>query len=249
MPKLHEVLAVDKDTERQAKIIFDETVKMWKKPVYFTSIDKKLEMFDENRSHEAEAFKEKTAMTTTVPTRLTYTTEFLIDHLDVLLQKEATNQNACADIIINDDTIAAKIPATMLLALERELGKYRLMFLDMPTLDSGIEWVSDEDTGQHIFAAKNSVKTHKTEKNLKIISLAEATPQHKEQVQTMSQDVIIGQYVTKHRSGMITSAKKAELLKRFDALMAAIKQARMRANEEEVVAGKIGAQLFEYILS
>ena len=252
MTKLHEILAVDKDKERQAKIIHDETVKMWKKPNYFSATHKNLEMFDENRTKEAEAFEEKTAMTTTVPARLTYTAQFLIDHIDVLMQKESTNQYANANIEINIDAdtvlpIAANVPATMLLGLERELGRYRSMFLETPTLDSGVEWIEDADIGEYVFKAVNPVKVHKTEKTMKVVSLAIATNQHKEQVATMNQDTIVGQYTTKKWSGMITSARKAELLTRFDTLLAAIKQARMRANEQEVTSEKIGAKLFNYI--
>lgn len=248
MTKLHEILAVDKDKERQAKIIHDETVKMFGKPNYFTSFHKKLEMFDDNRSHEADAFEEETALATTVPKRLAYTAGFLASHLDVLFQKEATNQEAAADIKIDGELFFAQVPATMLLALERELGKYRAMMLAIPTLDAGVEWLKDSDYGEDIFVAVNSIKAHKTEKTLKIISLAAATPQHKEQVTTQNQDAIVGQYITKKWSGMVTSAQKAGILSRFDELLLEIKQARMRANEQEVIKKDIGSKIFDFIL-
>lgn len=249
MAQLHEILAVDKDREHQAKQIINETIRVWKKPDSFFATQKWLEMFDEDRQKEAESQGEDTAMTTTVPDRLGYTAEFLINYLDVLMQKESTNQKAMADIVLEDGTvIAEKVPATMLLGLERELARYRQIFATIPTLDSSVEWTEDNDAGEHIFKAVHPAKTQKTEKSLQVISLAEATKHHKEQVTTINKDKVVGQYTTQKWCGMITSAKKAVYLKRLDDLIAAAKQARMRANETEIVKSVIGSKLFDFIL-
>lgn len=249
MTKLHEVLAVDKDKERQAATMVAETTKLWTRPNTFQGMHKTLEMFDDARQHEAEAAAETSEITTTVGARLKYTHTFINDFLDVLCQKESTNQAAKADIVLADGTVLSKdIPATMLLALERELGKLRQVYAGIPTLDASIVWDKDPGVGEGVFRAATATRTHKTEKSMKIISLAEATPQHKEQVITKDLDKNIGQWVTQKWSGMITSAAKAAMLSRFDDLVTSVKKARMRANETEVIVNKIGAKLTSFIL-
>ncbi len=248
--KLHEVLAVDKDKANQAAAIVGETTKLWKKPNVFLGTNKKLEMFDEARQHEAEAVGEILELTTTVGARLEYTHTFINAFLNGLMQKESANQRANADIILDDGkTLAVDIPATMLLALERELGKLRQVYAGIPTLDASIMWRKDPAAGDGVYQAAEPTKSHKTEKTMKVISLAAATPQHKEQVITKDQDAAIGQWITKKWSGMITSATKASMLMRFDDVMSAVKKARMRANETSVITGHdIGERLTSYIL-
>ncbi len=249
MTKLHEVLAVDKDKEHQTKAIIAETMNTFKKAKeYFMGSIKTLQMFNDEDQMAADALVEERPITTSVPERLSYTTDFIIDLIDVQMQKESTNQHATGDIVMEDGTVVAtNIPATMLLGLERTLAQYRQIFTAIPTLASDTEWVPDTDKGDNIFKSKQPIKTLRTQRSFDIITLAEPTKEHKAQVEKVVIEKPVGTWTTTVWSGMITSNRKAQMLKRFDELTQAVKKSRMRANEQEVSKEKIGKALFSYI--
>jgi hypothetical protein len=249
MTKLHEILAIDKDKEKQVQKITEETAKIFRSAVeYFVGYNKSLRMFDEEEQEAANALAEEKPMVTTVPDRTEYTTQFIADLIDIQMAKESTNQRAMADILIDGKVIATNVPATMLLYLERELAKYRQLFAHMPTLDQSMEWEPAPEKGDNVFKTKRPVQASRTRKSYEIITLAEATKEHKAQVEKVSVDKAVGTWTTQYWSGMITPAEKAGILKRFDELLQAVKQARMRANEEEVYQEKIGRALFDFVL-
>jgi len=82
---------------------------------------------------------EQKEMTTTVHDKLEYMFGSVAEWLDAVLQKERTNQEARADIILPDGSaLATDIPATFLLGMESKLKELREVFLATPTLQPGI---------------------------------------------------------------------------------------------------------------
>lgn len=248
MAELHQVLAVDKDLEAAAKKIINETIVVFsKKGDNFAGHHKTLEMFDEARTQEAEGLEEHKEIVTTVPKRLNYTADFIAKHLDCLMQKESTNQHACADITIGNEVIATNVPATMLLGLERELSKLRSVYDSIPTLAPGIAWIPATQLGEGIYRAARPRKTQRTEKTMKVITLAKATKEHKEQVTTNNVDEVVGQWTTEVWSGLVSPAIKADMMNRLDSLIQAVKKARAEANKQEVMNITIGKEIMDYI--
>ena len=249
MAELHQVLAVDKDIEAIARKIRTETIVTFtKKTELFSGHLKTLNMFDDARAGEAEALTETKKVTTTVPDRLKYTTESLVRYFDCLLHKEGTNQLAKADVIVDNQALLKDVPATMLLAMERELKLLREMYETIPTLAPGVDWETDPNYGDHIWKTTTPRKAHRTEKTLQVISLAKATKEHKEQVQVQSVDVPVGQWTQHNWSGLIHPVDKSKLLGRVDNLIQAVKTARSVANKQEVIDVKnFGSTIMKYI--
>ncbi len=248
--KLYEVLAVEEERKKTANAILQETTNTLKqKDQHFQGFHKTLQMFNEDRKEEAEAFEEHKEIVTTVNEKLQHLSSSLIKYYDVLAQKESTNQIAVADVILpgEDKALLFNMPATVLLAMERELKKVRECYLQIPTLAPNYSWEEDESQGKDIFRLTHPVKTHKTEKKLEVITLSEATDKHKAQVTTEKIDKPVGQYITNHWSGTIKPSRKSLLLSRIDELIIAVKEARMRANEAIVNKIAIGEKIFEYI--
>lgn len=245
---LHEVLAVDKELEQAAgKIVEEAKVTFSKKADLFTGHSKTYEFFTEGREQEALGLAERKELTTTVPDKLDYVVMHLVRFIDALSQKEATNQVAKGDIILDGEIFAKDIPATLLLALENKIAKLRQMYEMIPTLQPGVEWIPAPTLGKNIYQAKNNIIRHRTEKVLRVKVMVDATDKHPAQVKDWWEDVPIGQSTSVAWSGMITPAQKSAVLKRLDDLVYAIKQARMRANETEVVEIHLGQALFNYI--
>lgn len=248
MAKLHEVLAIEQGLQTAARKINEETIR---------TFDKKDEHFVETTrtvSHFAEEDQkldttESKAMVTTVFDKLLYTVGPNVRALDAYLQKEATNQKAFADIVIDDKVIATAVPATVLLGLETKIAELRAVYEKIPTLAPGPTWVVDHTSRKAggVYRSENPDVTFRTKKTVKPIIMAPATDHHPAQVQAVSEDVPVARITTQHWSGMITSAQKSDLLGRVDKLLRAVKRARQRANSTEVEKRQIGKVLFDFI--
>ena len=246
MAKLHEVIAVENELQAVSSKMIDECSNTFKKKVsHFLESNRVLTMFADDRQDEN--LTEFTAMVSNVTDRLSYTKKHVIKYFDLIARKEATNQNAKADIVIDGKTIAKDIPATLLLGLESRLKKVREMYENIPTLQPGQDWLLDERRGESIYITANPNEALKTEKQVTHKVLYEATKEHPAQLEKWNTDVAIGRIVTTVWSGMLSPADKANLLERTDTLIRAVKKARQRANTEKVIELNIGKALFDYI--
>lgn len=248
--KLHEILAVEGDLRGQAEKILAETKTVFsKKANNFMGSHRTLKMVEENRAAEEEAGAQYVEMVTTVPKRLTWTAKTLVKYVDLLLQKEKTNQTASADLVIDDVLIAEQVPAMCLLALEDRMKKFRTLVCDeIPTLAPGKKWVKDDIRGKDVWKSEIPEVREKTEQVLKPFVMYEATDKHPAQVEKLSEHKVVGTFTTDHWSGMLSPAQKAELIERVDKTIRAIKRARQRANQAEVIKEKMGKALFDYVL-
>jgi hypothetical protein len=172
-----------------------------------------------------------------------------VRYLNAVLQKEKTNQAATADIIIDGATIAEGVPATFLLGLETKLKQVREVYAKIPTLAPGIEWIEDTDKGDGVFKMANPEETYRTEKIIVPQIMYDATKEHPAQVDKIEEVKNVGKYTKNVWSGMMTSAQKSAILGKIDKLMRAVKKARQRANNTEIVKAEIGQALFDYIKS
>ena len=246
MGKLHQLLAVEPDLDGAYKNVLQETQVVFEKKanLFFGSI-KTLKMFDENDT--TKYTDERHELTTTVPKRLDYQNDFIAKYLDALLQKEATNQYAVADLIIDGITLGTELPATFLLALEKRLVTIRAVYKTIPTLPQGVTWEVDTTVGTDIFKTVHPDVKFKTKKTFVHKVLYEATKEHPAQIEKWDETENVGEYSIDTWSGLISSAYKAEMLKRIDDLIIAVKKARQKANSCDVVKTTIGAKLMDYI--
>lgn len=247
MGKLHELLAVEGDLAGISKKISEETISTFKKPDHFIGQHRHLDMFDaaEQSKVVADEYKE---MVTTVVDKLDYFSKAMINYFDAVLQKETTNQNACADLIVDNITIAKAVPATFLLGMESKLKELRVVFESAPTLAPGVAWEKDETQGRGVYRMKNADEKLKTAKSFMHKVLYDATDKHPAQIEKWEEQTAVGRYITNTTSGMLSLAEKSIYLGRIDKLIQAVKKARMQANTVEVVENKCGDAIFSYIL-
>jgi len=242
---LHELLAVEGDLDGAHKKILEETrVTFTKKSDHFMGQHRKLEMFIEDGITYPEEHK---AIDTTVQKKLDYMKKTEIRYFDAMLQKEATNQTAFSDLVIDGVVIGTSLPATFLLGMETRLKHLRTAYEVIPTLQPGIEWEKDESQGPGIYKTSKPTEKLKTETIIEPVILYEATKEHPAQVKEVSKVNTVGKYILTAWSGMITPAEKSALLEKIDKLIRAFKKARQRANTSEVVNRSIGKELFAYI--
>jgi hypothetical protein len=245
--KLHEILAVESDVHNTYKKIAEEAhVTFAKKPTHFIETVTSLSMHEDKDKIEDKT--DVSAMVETVPDKMDYVVKHAIRWFDVVSQKEATNQLAKADLVIDDKVLIADVPATCLLGLESKLAEFRNLVMAIPTLQPGKEWERDPAKGPHVYRSKHPDVKTRTKKKMEFQKIADATDHHPAQVKDWITDVPVGRITEQVWSSMLSPSEKSELLGRVDRMIRAVKRARQRANNTEVVQTKIGKPIFDFIL-
>jgi hypothetical protein len=244
MGKLHEALAVHGSLKTTADNMLKEASKSFKdKSHLYTGHVKTYSPLNDNDSEKLE--DEIKHLVDNVPAKLKYIQDSVIETTDCMYQKEATNTIASADIVIDGVVIAKEVPAVVLLNLETQLKAVRSAYNDAPTLEPSQSWSKDETADDVYVTAPHS--THRTKKISKPVRLAEATEFHPEQVQMVTEDVVVGYWKNVQKSGCLSPKDKHKYLKRIDNLIRAIVKARTKANDMELKEVNIGKDLFDYI--
>lgn len=245
MGKLHEVLAVENDLKNAVTKILGETISTFnKKQILFNGFVRTYTPVDRE---DVETFEpEKKEIEYSVKEKLKYTLKHFERFLNVVFQKECTNTKAKAEIKVDGRVLVSDIPATMLLALEKYLVELRKVFNVAPTLDVGKNWVSDGTAIDRFYAIEKP--QYRTKKTMKPVVLHPATKEHPAQVEKVTEDIRAGQWDIKLFSACLTIKQKSDYLEKVDILIRAIKQARARANMEEVGKTKIAKIIFDYII-
>lgn len=243
MGKLHELLAVEPEIKSTAEAILAETINTFnKKADHFTAFAR---VYEPSVDGGEEKAPEGKAMVTTVPEKLEYTEKALTKWLDLMCSKEMTNTCAKQDLVINGVTVARSVPAVVLLNMENKLKHIKQMYMLAPTIEPGEEWLPDSER-KHVFRTPQKV-SYSTAKIQKPLVLAPATDKHAAQVNLITVDEKVGTWKTTKYTGMLTPVRKAEILERVDELIAAVKRARCKANDQEIAELKLGATLFQFI--
>lgn len=249
MSKLHELLAAEKTPTGAWNTLLDGTLKKFKDPVhYFDGHSKSLKMIEDSAANQAleMAAREEKPVVTTVYATLEYALDIFGKAEDLQFQKNSTNRVATGDVMWRGKLLLEGLPIDELLGLEARLTKLRELFVATPTLDASKHWQPAD--GAHVWELKFPEETTKTEKRAIPNVVVPATKEHPAQVQISQRDDVVGRYTLTKRSGSATALQKAESLKRIDELLVEVKQARVRANDTEVVRGRVSDVLLPLLL-
>lgn len=252
-PKLHELLAALNDSEARSNMVQSEASDTFsKKANHFIGSEKTLKMFDEKDAHLEGANAQSVELTTTVGAKLKYIQRDIARWWDAFLQKEATNQDARADLVVGEVKIASDLPAAFFLGMEKELKSLRKVYEAIPTLQPGVRWERDpnltaQDNSGGVYRSATPLKKLKTKQSIEHKVLVPGDQHHPAQVEKWTEQVPVGEFTEETFSGMVTPAEKSGMLQRITKLITAVRQARMRANNTEVKKLAVGKSLFKYI--
>lgn len=165
---------------------------------------------------------------------------------DVTATKDWTNCDATADVTINGQVLLGDVPATYLLFLEKRLGELHDLVAKLPTLDPSETWSYSTEAGCWV---TDPVMTTRTKKIPRNHVLAEATPHHPAQVQTYTEDVVVGTWRTVKFSGALPAERVREILRRITALQEGVVYARQAANNRDVTDQRVGKKVFDYLFA
>jgi len=163
---------------------------------------------------------------------------------DVTLTKDTGNGVAKASVVVDGVTIAADVPVTYLLFLEKQLNDLMTFVTKLPVLDAAETWSYDEATDAYATAPTQTTRSKKVPRNH---VKAEATEKHPAQVEMYFEDVLVGYWTTVKYSGALPQARVNELKARVVKLSEAVKVAREQANSSTVQDVEIGDRIFSYL--
>lgn len=172
--------------------------------------------------------------------------EALSDYFDVVATKDWANTEARADVVVDGQTIAAQVPVTYLLFLEKQLTDLRTMIGRLPLLDPSHEWDYDPTSGVY---KSETMQTTRTKKQPRNHVLSEATPEHPAQVQMYHEDVIVGDWSTTLFSGALPAETITTYTANVDALIEAVKMAREEANSMEITKQQVGESFLNFVFN
>lgn len=251
--QLHELIAVEKDVKGTAEKIITETHKTFTdRKDHFTEMFKTYSPINPEDPEKLEG--ETKPMVTTVSDKLSHFEKMIKRLFDVIIQKEATNAIASADIIVEDDNgnetvIGKNVPVSALVQYENLFERIRAeVYNNIPTLDPSVKWLAPDSSRPGVYSTAETTRT-RTRKGKKVIQLAPATDKFPAQTQLIDADEPAGYWKQIDRSGMLSPGEKSKLLDKYTRLIEGIKKARARANTTPVVSVKIANDLFNFINS
>ena len=241
MPKLNQIIAIEKSIKSQTMRELTDAHQMLQKPALLSGIARTYRPLDD----EGEQYPpESTRVQVKTEEVIEQTTEILTKLFDITATKDWANGDARADIVVDGETIVENVPVTYLLFLEKQLTDLHTFIKKLPVLDASEIWAFDES--QDVWATE-PIQTTKTKKIPRNHVKAEATVEHPAQVEVYYEDVIVGYWRTVKYSGAMPATRVSTLLNRVRALQEAVKFAREEANSLEVDNQTVGEKVFDYL--
>jgi hypothetical protein len=244
MPKLNQVLAIEKGTGQKAfRHITDAYKTVSSRTQLFSGVARTYSALNED---DPDTFPDETT-----PVQLR-AEELLRDvlrlkgtHWDVVATKDEGNTKARADVVVGTTTVLEDVPVTTLLFLEKQLTDLRTFVAALPTLPISEQWQWDAGQGIHRTEPSQKNRTKKVPKNH---VRAPATDKHPAQVDVYHEDVPVGRWTTVAFSGAFEPARATTILDRIDALLQGVQKAREEANSREVEDIHIGDAITAYLV-
>lgn len=245
MGKLHQVLAVEDSLRQKSNSILQETKKTFSsKGDHFDGLQKIYIAFEEDGTKIAPEVKE---LVTTIRDKIDFTVQAVIESMDTKASISETNASGITKAEVKvGNAIIGSFSAITLLELEKALVDLRGVYGEIPTLDPTKKWEVNDKNVPHTYITEPYL-SFRSEKTRKALIAAPATDKHPAQVSIYDDEKQVGKYETTYLSGKITPTQKSELLANIDSLISAVKDARARANNVNVLTPSVGKEIFAFI--
>lgn len=243
MPKLNQMIAIESGTKTNSYNEITVLEKAAQKADLFNGFSKTYR----KKNETGEDFPpEKKTVSLTSGEYLTRLSDALTPLFDVTASKDWGNQKATGTVKLESgEVLLENAPVSYLLFLEKQLNDVKKYVDTLPVLDEADDWRLDANSGLY---KTEPLPTHRTKKEARVITLAEATEHHPAQAQLTHEDVVIGYWDTVKHSGAIPAPEKRDMQARITKLLQAVKFAREEANNTEIEKVQTGKKLFNYIL-
>ena len=241
MTKLNQIIAVANGKKSSAKSKMTEAYQISQKPELFNGLERNYEPINDDG---AQLPSESKKVQFTVNDLVDMVEKPFVEMVDTVVTQDAANQEASANVEVNGQIVAEKVPVSSLIFLEKQLTDINTFISKFPTLDTAEDWTLDPNSG---YNRSNENKTHRLEKVVEPIVLYDATPEHPAQTQMATVDKLAGYWKTIKLSGAISRVNRDRLLEKVKVLKESVVKARENANSIEVQNKNVGESIFNYI--
>ncbi|WP_437275220.1 hypothetical protein WME90_28705 [Sorangium sp. So ce375] len=243
MPRLNQIIAIEKGVKARSHQRLTEAHHALQKPALLSGISRTYRSKDE----EGEQLPpEATRVQAKAEDIIRSTIDILGELFDVTATKDYANCRARADVVVDGKVLLTGVPVTYLLFLEKQLVDLNTFIKKLPVLDAAESWTLDPSADAW---ATEPVQTARTKKIPRNHVKAEATDKHPAQVEVYHEDVVVGYWKTVKFSGALPARRINELLDRVEKLQKAVKFAREEANNQTVEEQKVGASVLGFLFS
>lgn len=243
MPKLNQIIAITAGKKTQAHKAITDAYQLLQKGGLLDGLSRTYKPRDD----EGEPLPpEKKMVQVKVRDCIQSVTQSLTELFDIVATQDTANCQAKADVSVDGNVLLRQVPVTHLLFLEKQLVDIHTFVEKLPTLDPAETWQYSAEVDAYASEPYQSTKTKKAMKNH---VKAEATKEHPAQVETYTEDVVVGYWTSIKFSGAIPARERNEILERVRKLQEAVKSAREEANSLQVDKQKTGASVFDYLFA
>jgi len=241
MPKLNQILAIEKDLKAKAERELTEVYRQIQKEELFQGRVASYHPYEENGQKEAD---QRQAVQVTGENILARITDARVRLYDIVFTKDKTNTVAKATVKVGDVVLLEDVPVSTLLYLEKQLVDLHTCVSKIPVLASDKAWKFDSNQNTFVTDAAKSFKMKKVPRTL---VKAEPTQFHPAQVDVFHEDIQVGEWTTTHQSGALPAERKARVLERISQFREAVKFAREEANSTLTTDVTAGKKLFDFL--
>lgn len=242
MSKLNQIIAIEKSVKSQATRVETDLYHSLEKKPLFQGLSRRYMPKDDEDGDQLPP--EQVSVQVSAEDVLKQLSASLTRLIDVTATKDATNTRAKADVVVDATVVAAGVPVTTLMFLEKELEKIAAFISRLPILDPTQSWAYDQARGLY---ASETVQTVRTKKIPRNHVLYEATKEHPAQVQVFTEDVVVGTWEKTEFSGALPATRVQAIASRLDKLRTAVKFAREEANTIDVTDVHYGEDILNFL--
>lgn len=243
MPRLNQVIAVERGIKAKVQEEVDTLYKAIQKPALFDGFVKNYK----KKADESESLPSQTQRVQfRVPDVYKLIAERTRDLFNVTAQKDWANCEATADIEVDGVKILTGVPTTFLLFLEKQLTDLHTIVAKTPTLDPAESWELDVNKGVYVTPPSETLRTKKEQRAL---VLYPATDKHPAQTQLITEDVTVGTWEQIKTSGAVPEDTVRYQLRKIEKLLRAVKQAREAANLADAPERDAGNKIMDWLFT
>lgn len=243
MPKLNQILAIEKQTKTSCETQLTALYHQLQKEALLGGISRTYKPLHE----EGERFPDESQQVQLRVANVLQDVERIMSPLfDITAVRDSANLSAVADVVVDGVPLLTGVPAVTLIWLEKKLVDLHTLVVKLPELSQTESWHFDGNADCY---ASNPVETAKSKKIPKPFVKAEATDKHPAQVDVVHEDVLQGYWTTVKFSGAVPLDRKRELRDRVERLLTAVKFAREQANMVDAPKVSIAKEVFGFLFA
>jgi hypothetical protein len=243
MARLCQIVALESGIRNREHRTVTDAWKQLQKPALLSGISRVYQpRADDGEPLPAENTRVQVTVESVIEQSIAETTRLL----DITATRDYGNCVARADVKVAgvEEPLLRDVPVVYLIFLAKQIQNLRDIIARFPVHDQADRWVP---AGGGVYRTDPPVTTYRERKVPRNHVKDPGSDRHPAQVDVYFENVVVGEWTATKFTGGITVDRHAELLRRVDALAAAVSDAREEANSMHVEDVSTGGALLGWL--